>query len=169
LAEHWDGTSWTRVASPSPDRDLVQNDLVGVGVDPASSSDVWAVGDEGETFEADDQPLAATLQGGSFVRTDIQHLPYSSQGNGLAGVAVIGHDDVWAAGTQGPPGFRDGPATPLILRWRGTAWHRQTQPLPRAALLAVAADRSSGTVWFGGYRSGSGLDEHPVVEAVCPS
>src|SRR5262245_19547192 len=43
LAEHWNGTAWTLVTTPSPDTD--RNFLSGVA--GASSRDIWAVGEAG--------------------------------------------------------------------------------------------------------------------------
>ncbi len=43
LIEHWNGTAWSIVPSPSPDGAF--NDLFGVAA--VSTSDVWAVGDSG--------------------------------------------------------------------------------------------------------------------------
>ena len=46
LAEHWDGTQWTLVASPNPSTEY---DLL-IGVTGLAGGDIWAVGQDESTL-----------------------------------------------------------------------------------------------------------------------
>jgi hypothetical protein len=102
LIEHWDGTAWTRVRSPSGG---TISGLRAVAV--TSASDAWAVG--------------LTLSPRAGVRGLIEHwngkawarVPSPGEG-GLAGVAAAGPRTAWAVGF-------DADST-VTEYWNGTAW-----------------------------------------------
>ena len=92
LVEHWDGTAWTIVNSPSPgpDSNYLHN------IRAVTADDIWAVGE---------------YSSGSFFGTLILHWNGSlwsvssspSPGeidNGLSGVAAVSANDVWTVGYQ---------------------------------------------------------------------
>ncbi|MGI8578457.1 MAG: hypothetical protein ACR2KG_11220 [Nocardioidaceae bacterium] len=87
LVEHWDGASWTQVASPNPGTSY--DELLGGSA--VSGNDVFAVGDY-----YDD----ATRHGGTLVeRWDGTGWKVSSAGlhrGGLSGVSADSATDVWS-------------------------------------------------------------------------
>ena len=86
LAEHWNGTAWKVMPTPSPDSD--RNVLSAVGA--ATINDAWAVGQTGSnTF--------IVHWNGSFWT----QAPSPSPGevNALAGVATTSATDVWGVGS----------------------------------------------------------------------
>jgi hypothetical protein len=149
LVEHWNGTSWSIVPSPSfpTGGDGVQNVLNGVVA--LSSSNVWAVG-----FHTAANGRYVTLierWNGTSWRTVRSPSP-SATANVLRAVAASGPSDVWAVGYQrGTTGSQ-----PLIERWNGTRW--SVVPSPPVAvgsdLFGVAAI-SSTDVWAVGTQPGT--------------
>jgi hypothetical protein len=114
LILHWNGTSWSKVASPSPGH--LRNYLYSVSA--VSGSDAWAVGyytKHGLTYT-----LILRWNGTSWTR---QASPSpSSSDNVLSGVSAVSGRDAWAAGS-----YRNnttGATDTLILHWNGTSWSR---------------------------------------------
>ena len=154
LIQHWDGTTWTAVSSPTPPGRSDYNHLLDVSV--TAPDDVWAVGISG----------VYTAGFGSIAQTQIQHwdgdtwtivpspnpgIPGLGQGNWLYGVSGSSADDVWAVGLTATATETGQKA--LIAQWDGTAW----SALPgegsgRDALVGVAAV-SAGDVWAVGGTS----------------
>jgi hypothetical protein len=110
LILHWNGTSWTRQASPDPD--AFDNQLSGVSA--VSGADAWAAGHAGN------DTLILHWNGTSWTR---QASPSpSSSDNVLSGVSAVSGRDAWAAGS-----YRNnttGATDTLILHWNGTSWSR---------------------------------------------
>ncbi len=113
FAAHWNGTSWSQVATPSPskvDTPAPNNELLSVAA--VKSNDVWAVG------------LAVT-KNDQAVHTLIEHWdgkswsivaspnPPSTSDDELQGVAVSGPATLWAVGFAGSD---SGVYSTLILR-----------------------------------------------------
>jgi hypothetical protein len=91
LTEHWDGTSWTQVASPNPES---YNYLAGVSAHAPNA--VWAVGliDMNNGVWV---PLTLFWNGSTWVDVPDAGSPTYS---GLAGVAVLpATGEAWAVGT----------------------------------------------------------------------
>jgi hypothetical protein len=111
LTEHWNGSAWRIVPSPS------SGVLDAVAADPAGG--VWAVGSTGggrslaERWTGSRWSVAATPSPGRF-------------GDDLAGVTAAGPDDVWAAGTTGTSKY--GSTAVLTEHWTGTRWSVVTAP-----------------------------------------
>lgn len=109
LIEHWDGTRWSLVASPSPDTQL--NELRGVAA--VAANDVWAVGYRGGTHnETPLETLILHWDGAVWSQVPSPNVPAGA--NELSAVAAIAADDVWAVGSVG--------GAPLALHWNGSAW-----------------------------------------------
>jgi hypothetical protein len=94
FAIHWDGASWTHVATPNLGLDDTLYDVEG-----ASSNDVWAVGSfhNGTGYEA----MTLHWDGTAWTAVD-------NPGGGNA-VAVVAGDDAWALGAT-------------FTHWDGLAW-----------------------------------------------
>lgn len=142
LIEHWNGTRWQEVTSPSP---LNRSQwLTGVAAD--GSNHVWAVGVDDTTLTA--QTLTMRLSGSQWQIVPSPSVQAGQPQNDLAAVTVAGPADVWAAGMQanvGNQNFRK----PLLLHWTGSAWHLVSAPnlgTEGSGLFGVAA-LSPADVW----------------------
>jgi hypothetical protein len=135
LAMHFNGTSWTRLATPSPG---TRNNNV-TDVDGSAPNDVWAVG------------YSLNLPYGNRIRNSMilhwngsQWSQVTSPNNGstfLYDVVALSATDAWAVGSGSSGGA-------LVLRWNGTAWNSVAAPA-LSSLSGVAA-RSGTDVWVSG-------------------
>ncbi|EPH42617.1 hypothetical protein ABT390_23140 [Streptomyces aurantiacus] len=96
---------------------------------------------------------SAAAESGSW-----QHVPVPAQIRPQAGLneaVASGPDRAWAVGADAVG--REAPGFPLVLRWNGTAWQRQTLPGVgwQGELLSVAAT-SPTAVWAVGRDSAGG-------------
>jgi hypothetical protein len=149
LTEHWDGTAWSIVASPSgagPEAGLL-------GVAAVSTSNVWAVGDTGSNT------LIEHWNGTSWAVVP-SPTPAGTLFNPLAGAAVVSANDIWAVG-QSQNGTTGIPQT-LIEQWTGTSWSIVPSPAPGTASLlsGTSADPASGQAWaVGNFTAASGATQ----------
>jgi hypothetical protein len=113
LFEHFDGTSWTVVKTPSP----IGAEDFGYSVAAIASNDVWAVG-----TTALQSTLAAHWDG---TRWTIVPTPSPRDGsnplNFLTGVTAVASNDVWASGYEGNVSNTNF-MQPYVLHWDGTSW-----------------------------------------------
>jgi hypothetical protein len=160
LAEHFDGTSWSIVPTPSSFNGLFQ------AVAGAASNDVWVVGVNLSSSSTGD-PLIEHWNGTSW---SVVASP-TIDGGGLNALAVVSSNDVWAAGTNN--------GNALIEHWDGTSWRVVTSSVVTSAgaLSGISAD-ASNDVWAVG-RAGTGgppilhfdgtnwslVASHPDIEA----
>jgi hypothetical protein len=96
LVLRWNGTRWSRVPSPNPDRALDVNDLTGVTV--ISANDAWAVGYY-ETPQIEITPLLLHWNGTRWSREpapEIDSVFYT-----LDDIAASSSTNVWSVGTFG--------------------------------------------------------------------
>jgi hypothetical protein len=116
LFEHWNGTTWTAAASPTP----LRSTQFANGITAVSPDNVWAVGSD-ETGNS--KTLAAHWNGKawSIVPTpgitnagDVQNL--------LTGVSSDAAGDVWASGYAHNVHNQNSLHEPFVLHWTGTAW-----------------------------------------------
>jgi hypothetical protein len=144
LIEHWDGTSWSVVPSPSSGNN---------GSYLQSVTAEWAVG-----YYIDDNLVNQTLvehwDGQSW--TIIPSPNRGTDGSQLNGVARGVLNDVWAVGYSG----QGNGAQTLIEHWNGSAWTIVDSPNPGTSgnyLQAVAQIPTSPfDVWAVGYYYESG-------------
>jgi hypothetical protein len=139
LIEHFDGTDWSVVPSPSPGAQ--QNILYGVAA--ITDSDVWAVG-----AEQDASGLWRTLtehwDGSKW--SVVKSVDAGANGNQLYAVKAVATNDIYAVGQQAGTGF---PNQALIEHWDGTSWSivsGPSDPSASALPLGVTATASSLTV-----------------------
>jgi len=170
LMLHWDGQSWTHIASPTPTGGY---NVRLTGVTALSPTSAWAVGH----YSLDDQ--ANPYQ----VRTLIEHwdgqrwaivpspdpaghaLHHFSELNAVAGDT----HRLWAVGTYSRPGTR--PRT-LIETWNGAAWTKVPSPNPPGTYQAISLDgvaMARGGAWaVGGYGADDPIDfsrpGHTLIE-----
>jgi hypothetical protein len=157
LTEHWNGTQWSYISSPSPGQNY--NILLGLSAD--SASDAWAVGyisnsPTGQTT----QPLIEHWNG--RVWSAVSGPSIGRAGGTLAGVSARSAGDVWAVGYTETGGTSNQPLVrqPLIEHWNGSSWGIVASPtIPVASgspayneLNAVTA-LSANNVWAVGSDS----------------
>ena len=130
LVQHWDGSSWSLVATPDTGSGFSSL----TGITAISSTDVWAVGESG------DHPLIEHWDGSAW-----SIVTGASSGGELYGVSAGGPDDVWAVGEL----VSGRHSTPLIEHWNGSAWSVVPSPrgrLPFTSLSSVSAV-APGDAW----------------------
>jgi hypothetical protein len=119
--EHWNGTSWSVVASPTIEHDAL-NSVVAV-----SANDAWAVGAAGANA------LVEHWDGTSW--SIVSNSVFAGDG-GLSSVSADAANDVWAVGNRAAP----------LLHFNGTTWSQTPDPaVPMEANGVVAL--SPTDVW----------------------
>jgi hypothetical protein len=154
LIEHWDGSSWTIIDSPTS----TVRDTVLSGVTAIASNDVWAVGNDPDHNSA----LVEHWDGSSW--SVVSSSVFTGVGRlGLASVSADAGNDVWAFGlakTGGAP--FSGPA---VLHFDGTSWTlsaTRTQTGPGVGLGSVTA-LSPTNVWAVGVVFDGNGDPHAAI------
>ena len=134
LTEHWNGTSWSIIPSPSPG---TYNGNILNAVDGVSANDIWAVGwyQSGSTGQ---EGGALTMHWDGTAWT-VAPNPSRWQ---LYGVVAISSNNVWAVGEQS------------ILHWNGSSWSNVSFPLPpndAYRILRGVSATSASDIWAVGY------------------
>jgi hypothetical protein len=156
LVLHWNGTSWTQVASPNPEPS--DNQLTDVSA--VTPSDVWAVGfsTAGSTF----QTLILHWNGTSWTQVASPNPGFGL--SELLGVDALSANDAWAVGEYNTSA---GALKTLVLHWNGTTWAQVASPNPgvpsSAVFLADVSATSSSDVWAVGEYSSNGAVVKPLV------
>jgi hypothetical protein len=138
LIEHWNGSNWSVVPSPSPG---AQGNIL-YGVAGLSDSDVWAVGlqlDANGTAHA----LAEHWNGTSW--SVVPSVDPNGGGNALYALDAVSGTSVYAVGQTGTA-F---PSQALIEHWDGTKWSQLSSPADATeslTTLGVTGSDSSLTI-----------------------
>jgi hypothetical protein len=146
LAQHWDGTQWSVVATPNS-TNTQDNELL--SVEAASPGDVWAVG-----YAIDNDGVGRTLtqhwDGTSWSIVPSPNPAEGEYGNALRDLAVISPTDIWAVGFFVNEHYA---SRTLTLHWDGVQWDIIPSPnvgadwnIPFSVDAAAADD-----VWVVGY------------------
>jgi hypothetical protein len=149
LAEHWNGRSWTAVATPKPPPGATFSSVADLGPD-----DAWAVG----SFSSQVAPYSHTLIE-HFDGTAWHIVPSPDPGtetNALFQVAASGPDDIWATGEDSVS--LASPTLTLAEHWNGHRWSVVPTPDdPTASFndLESLAVRSPTNAWTGVSTSGN--------------
>lgn len=109
LIQHWDGTQWSIVPSPSLSSQV--NELHGVHA--LAANNVWAVGYRGGT--QNETPLETLIlhwDGAGWRHVASPNI--AGGANQLSGITAISANDIWAVGSAG--------GAPLAMHWDGNAW-----------------------------------------------
>jgi hypothetical protein len=129
LTLRWNGTSWTKVASPNPLPGQT-NQLSGVYA--RAANDVWAVGDDSSSTK----PLATLILHWTGAKWNQVASPDpGAAGNELTAVSADSATDAWAVGTILASG---GVTDTLILHWNGKSWSQVSSPTPVNSYLNLA-------------------------------
>ena len=144
LIDHWDGTSWSAVASPNVSSDV---DNILSGVTCVSTTECWAVG----SSDNYNQALIERWDGHSW-----SIVPSPQGGEILNAVTCLSASDCWAAGPYYTP---HPPAQTLLVHWDGTSWTKVASPnasATRSNYLSGIACASTSACWaVGQYSAGS--------------
>lgn len=146
LIEHWDGSAWSIVQSPSPGR--TGNTLYAVTA--VSSTDVWAVG---SLQDPNGNPaLTVHWDGAAWTRVPSPSPQLASSTN-LMGVAAVSSTEVWAAGYASSGSAVE----PISQHWNGTRWVPAFTPDPGLDAQLFAVSVTGGNVWAVGAYTKTGL------------
>jgi len=115
LIEHWNGSRWSVVKSPSPAS--MNNELFSVAA--VSEGSVWAVGTSSTTVG---QTLIEHWNGSRW--SVVTSPSPGSKGSSLSGVAVVSASSIWAVGDY----MKSGTQQAFAENWNGTSW--QVVPSP---------------------------------------
>ena len=161
LIEHWDGTAWNIVTSPSAN---TSDGNYLNGVTCTSQSDCWSVGYY-ITVAGDRQTLIEQWDGSSWAVVSSPNAVVSGPDNSLNGVTCVSASECWAIGytsdTVNTPDNQN-----LIERWDGTSWTIVTSPNRSATdnrLKAVTCVSASDCWAVGISAVGIGTSDDPAV------
>jgi hypothetical protein len=125
LVEHWNGTKWTIVPSPSPGKKIAGSDLTGIVA--LSPKNAWATG---EFFDKPDSlHLILQWNGTKWTTVPVQVASTpDTVGLTLFGIAALNPNDIWAVGsTNNSTGTH---VRTWIEHWDGSNWTRSPSPNP---------------------------------------
>ena len=154
LAEHWNGSAWSIVATPNPGS--LHDDLYSVSA--ITASDVWAVGAYEINTLGDARTFAEHWNGTKWTLLTSTVNPNPSFSL-LFAVTAVSSNDVWAVGTYDSAGLM-----PLAEHWNGTSWSWVIMPNPSPSdneLFAVSAF-TTADIWAVGEWSGTGSGTTPL-------
>jgi hypothetical protein len=129
LTEHWNGSKWSKVPSPSPA--AVTNALFGVST--LTPTDAWAVGESLATRPGVVRTLVLRWNGKAW--TQVASPDPGSSFSVLDGVSAVSACDAWAVGNYSSN--KGDTASTLILRWNGKDWTRVPSPSPNPSKSGV--------------------------------
>jgi hypothetical protein len=137
LIEHWDGSNWSVIPSPSPG--TVGNVLLSVRA--ASPSNIWAVGADDNGSSSQTSTLVLHWDGAQWTQQDA---PSPGDSSELLGVRTVSGTEAWAVGDTRTGSTR----TSVVLHFTGGQWHLVNTPhaSDNDVLLGVAAT-SAKDVW----------------------
>jgi hypothetical protein len=142
LVEHWDGQTWSRVASPHPGGP--GGSSLG-GVSAISANDAWAVGADDLPVQITTHTLAMRWDGARWTTVPTPKAPKSDRG--LDAVSARSADNVWAVGGTGVNQRNVGRT--LAERWDGNRWTQTPTINPGRQLsgLSGVATVNSDDAW----------------------
>jgi hypothetical protein len=136
LIEHYNGSAWSLVSSPTP----TYNGYLS-GVTSLSPSNAWAVG--GMYNDGPEGPLVEHYNGTAWTISPTASVP----GGILTAVTAVSASDLWAIGSAPNAG------TGIVMNYNGSSWTRTSVPAPSGTdweLTGVTAT-SASNVWAVGF------------------
>jgi hypothetical protein len=164
LAEHWNGTSWSAVATPNPVAACQDGNIQWAGnafnaVATVAATDAWAVGHTCYIMKT----LVERWNGTAWKIVPSPSFMTGGDGiqNSLNGVAAVSPTNVWAVGFHTAA---NGAFLTLIEHWNGTVWSVTASPSPNstANILNGVAATGPSDVWAVGYQNGGG--SRPLIQ-----
>ena len=155
LTVHWDGSTWTNVPDPLP----LNPGIALVGVADISSTDAYAIGNQGSTFG-----LVEHWDGTAWTRpADQPPFPEPNgvtfAGNTLSAISATSASNVWITGTYLHTTWGN-IWDPYSVHWDGTAWNLVTMPQVDGAVFISADALSPANVWAVGNSPSGPLIAH---------
>jgi len=153
LVVHFNGTSWTREATPNPANRNTLTDVVALG-----NGEVFAVGVAQDTSGGGITPRSLMLRrtGGTWSSLTVPKGETGSQDQ-LLSVAAVSSTSVWSVGYYSSPS--SGLYEPLLVHWTGNggagtlAVSHPSPALTVSALASGVSATSAGNLWAAGYTS----------------
>ena len=151
LIEHWTGSKWSTVKSPSPGSGIVS--LVDVAV--VSANNIWAVGSS--------NGFSTTLiEHWNGTQWSVVKSPNPAPISLLIGIAVVSSSNIWAVGQSLAQMGQT-----LIEHWNGSAWSVVKSPNQAGStnnfLLGITV-LSASDIWaVGGFQSSNNAG-HTLIE-----
>ncbi len=161
LIEHWDGSKWSIISSPTIGDNTAYSNLAEVAA--VSANNIWAVGLHSDTGGAD-QTLIEHWNGRTW---SIVPSPNSRlRDNDLTGIAAVSTSDIWTVGVRFNGNSAKNIRYTLIEHWNGRAWSIVPSLSPGSAVnyLTGVAAGSAGRVWAVGYYGNNGGATRPLTE-----
>jgi len=142
VAWRWDGRTWQRVPLPR----VGNAELWAVAA--RTPDEAWAVGARGPGYLAASHALIERWDGSRWSVVQLPRLPTSF----LFGVSAAGAHNAWAVGgtfgANHAGRFVSSKTRPLLLRWDGRAWRRQSVPWARrGVVLDKVVSTGPSDVW----------------------
>ncbi len=148
LVDHWNGATWTQVASPNPGKAPVSDALNAISV--VSASDAWAVGSamSGGVTSA----LIEHWTGGKWVPVASPKPGGDTSQSLLQGIWASSATSIWAVGysASGPHDAINA----LIEHWNGAKWKAVSLKLAgpaKGTFLSAVTGTSAKQVWATGF------------------
>ena len=165
LIEHWNGTAWTQVPSPSPGGTRF-SELSGVAA--ISASNVWAVGEYFNRATFQYQTLIEHWNGTTWTQVPSPNPSPAPFTNQLAGVAATSASNIWVTGDY-ISSAHGHPTRTLLEHWNGTAWAQVPSPNPSSSynVLDGVAATSASNVWAMGFYLTSSQAEQAMAFHCC--
>jgi hypothetical protein len=159
LALHWNGTKWSKVASPNPGGTSSGASLLN-GVSADSATDAWAVGYYVNPTTRALETLALHWNGTKWSTVSSPNPGGTSMNvdnSILNGVSADSATDAWAVGYYNNP--TTGAFETLALHWNGTKWSKVASPNPggmtstsdNSELTSVSANSATDAWAVGDY------------------
>ena len=153
LVVHFNGTSWTREATPNPANRNTLMDVVAL-----ANGEVFAVGVAQDTSGGGITPRSLMLRrtGGTWSSLTVPKGETGSQDQ-LLSVAAVSSTSVWSVGYYSSPS--SGLYEPLLVHWTtngGAGTLAVAHPSPALTVSALASGvsaTSAGNLWAAGYTS----------------
>ena len=153
LVVHFNGTSWTREATPNPANRNTLMDVVAL-----ANGEVLAVGVAQDTSGGGITPRSLMLRrtGGTWSSLTVPKGEAGSQDQ-LLSVATVSSTSVWSVGYYSSPS--SGLYEPLLVHWTangGAGTLAVSHPSPALTVSALASGvsaTSAGNLWAAGYTS----------------
>ena len=131
LTVHWNGTTWTTVASPNPGGTAAGQSTQLYAASATAPGDVWAAGSVTDPATQAVETLALHWDGTTWSAVATPSLggtTGSTQRSTLSGISANSPTDAWAVGTFTNRTTRAVEA--LAMRWNGTSWTSVVTPEP---------------------------------------
>jgi hypothetical protein len=162
LIEHWNGTAWAIMKSPSP-----TNGAQLFALTALSATDMWAVGIYGNN-------LGRTLSAHTLIEhwngttwTVVQSPNPGSGLNYLESITAVSANDIWAAGFSSGGQTVLGMEETLIEHWNGISWTvvQSQSPGTSGNTLSAITAISANDVWaVGNTNNGSPGTDNALIE-----